>query len=652
MAVVTQRDLLVVRWIGEQYAVPVDVFGELLARFVPADAGTRASRFGKGEPSRAATLGTRERLGRRHVGRLETLDLLQRFRLRSGVWVAPTRSGLYRAGLAWETWEISDWQLGHIEAVARLRLHLEREYPDAEWISERAIRSHWHGKGARVRLADGGLSWPEDGATGVECERHVKKLDRYQGAVADCDPRWSEVWWFTPAAQVALLALKLAEAGGSDRHQVYELPEGGDPVTPRPPAGRAGPPSAFPLFLVAFLLSPLTLVAWVGGAALLRATGWPRWRLAAAAVVGGAFVVIIEGGPTAALSAHFRGLNGLLSQFGAPGVHLPLPGSFLWRQIPLSVPAGMLAATITRPGVALDGPDHTAKVRAARRDAAERRKARTIAARPPTTRTPASVLGVSLGGDLQSWQSGRYVVLPDYAARLPRLVLGRPGQGKSVYLCREAFLAGVAHRQAIVLDGKGDREFAAAVVDAYEAGWRLTEPGSCPTVHLFPDEPLSVWTGTPAEQVNMLLGTWAWSLESQWYKEVCVLALRLACAQPGQGVAGMRELVTRLDPAALGRAWSGHQLETGLLRGGLKDDLPGVHVRLTNLAAAAGGLLDGTRAIGAADLTVISLPTMANRGDSESIFRILMADIARWAARKGQRPPWSWWTSSQPSTAP
>jgi len=50
------------------------------------------------------------------------------------------------------------------------------------------------------------------------------------------------------------------------------------------------------------------------------------------------------------------------------------------------------------------------------------------------------------------------VVLPGHAARLPRLVLGRPGQGKSVYLAREAFLAGLAGRQAIILDGKGDSE--------------------------------------------------------------------------------------------------------------------------------------------------------------------------------------------------
>jgi hypothetical protein len=65
---------------------------------------------------------------------------------------------------------------------------------------------------------------------------------------------------------------------------------------------------------------------------------------------------------------------------------------------------------------------------------------------------------VSLGGDLVAWQAGKYVVLPGHAARLPRLVLGRPGQGKSVYLAREAFLAGLAGRQAIILDGKGDSE--------------------------------------------------------------------------------------------------------------------------------------------------------------------------------------------------
>jgi hypothetical protein len=83
----------------------------------------------------------------------------------------------------------------------------------------------------------------------------------------------------------------------------------------------------------------------------------------------------------------------------------------------------------------------------------------------------------------------------------------------------------------------------------------------------------------------------------------------------------------RLDPVALARAWAKHPAEAGLVKT-LRDQLGGVQVRLANLGAAAGGLLDGTRAIGDSDLCVISLPTMANRGDSEALFRILMADVA------------------------
>jgi hypothetical protein len=207
---------------------PVDVFGELLAVTAPADAGARAARLGAREPvSRAATLASRERLARRHAARLESLDLVQRYRLTSGPWVAPTRAGLRRTGLSWEPWDVSDWQLDHLEAVARLRLELERTYPDATWESERAIRSRWAGSGARVRLADGGLRWSDGTATGIEVELHVKRLDRYQSAVADCDPTWrAGVWWFTPAAHVGLLEVKLHDAGASNQHQVYPTPEG------------------------------------------------------------------------------------------------------------------------------------------------------------------------------------------------------------------------------------------------------------------------------------------------------------------------------------------------------------------------------------------------------------------------------------------
>src|SRR5215218_2317 len=100
----------------------------------------------------------------------------------------------------------------------------------------------------------------------------------------------------------------------------------------------------------------------------------------------------------------------------------------------------------------------------------------------------------------------------------------------------------------------------------------------------------------------------------------------------------MADLVARLDPQALARAWNGHPQEAALVRG-LRDRLADIQVRVANLAAATAGMLDGTRAIGEADLTVVSLPVMAMQADSEAVFRLVMADLAHWAAaRKSRRP--------------
>ncbi len=206
------------------------------------------------------------------------------------------------------------------------------------------------------------------------------------------------------------------------------------------------------------------------------------------------------------------------------------------------------------------------------------------------------------------------------------------GAGKSTYIGREVHLAALADRQVIALDGKGDASFRELLIDAYLAA----SPGA--TVHVFPDQPLDGWRGDPAALVNRLLGCWAWSIEAAYYREVCVLALRLACSQPGPPVQSMGDLVNRLDPAALARAWAKSPAEAGLVKM-LQPKLGDVAMRVANLAAAIAGQLDGTAAIGEADLTIVSLPTMANRGDAEALFRILMADVGHWASvRKSGRP--------------
>jgi hypothetical protein len=207
---ITERELTVLRWVGEQYAVPMALLAELVEREHQVPAGS-APRVARRMAERLASLGY---AGRPHaVGRW---------------WLVPTRAGLRAAGLEYETWKIAEheWSLNHLILCARLRLHLAAAYPEAEWESDRAIRARRHGSGARVRLADGGLHFADGGAVGVELERYVKKPSRYQGAVLDVDPAWTDgVWWFTPTAQVSLLTGRLRDAGGGDVHQVYPLPE-------------------------------------------------------------------------------------------------------------------------------------------------------------------------------------------------------------------------------------------------------------------------------------------------------------------------------------------------------------------------------------------------------------------------------------------
>lgn len=89
------------------------------------------------------------------------------------------------------------------------------------------------------------------------------------------------------------------------------------------------------------------------------------------------------------------------------------------------------------------------------------RKARAIAGRASVGQHMApgaqhyAPLGVSLGGDLPpSWRSGRYVVLPDQAPRLPELAIGQSGAGKSTYIGRRVYLAAGAGRQVVAFDGK------------------------------------------------------------------------------------------------------------------------------------------------------------------------------------------------------
>jgi hypothetical protein len=120
----------------------------------------------------------------------------------------------------------------------------------------------------------------------------------------------------------------------------------------RLPSG--GPPARGELsMLVAlalFLFSPVVLLAWAVGQALLRVTGLRWWKLALVSLAVIVAVLAAEGGPGPALAHHFSGYVGWLRQGGAPVIHLPAPGAFLWPQLPLAIPVGLLAAALNLAG--------------------------------------------------------------------------------------------------------------------------------------------------------------------------------------------------------------------------------------------------------------------------------------------------------------
>jgi hypothetical protein len=379
-----------------------------------------------------------------------------------------------------------------------------------------------------------------------------------------------------------------------------------------------GAPSIVPLSVWAgialFVLSPLVLVFWVGGQALLRLTGWRWWKLAIGAGVALALVVLAEGGPKAALALHFSGYLWLLKQIGKPVVHAPLPGAFLWPQLPLSVPAGFLAAALTLAG--RRQAIHPAEVRREQRAAKRRMEAAVSKAQTVNDdhwETPA--LGVEIDGDL-GWSDRRGLVrVPSRLQARSRLIIGTSGMGKSVDVEREAFLAARAGRKFFLVDGKGtDPEF----VERALAGYLWGHPYA--RVALWPELPMDGWRGTTAALHNRLMAMLAWT--EPYYKDVASLLLRLALNAPGEdgSIRSSQQLMERMDPELLCSLYE-HQperhREADSLRG--RDQhraVNGAIGRFANFFAASGAGFDAAQeswSFGDVDFAYLRAPYLAGK---------------------------------------
>jgi hypothetical protein len=421
--------------------------------------------------------------------------------------------------------------------------------------------------------------------------------------------------------------------GGWQQRPIYD-----NQVGHRLPTG--GKPAAGPLWigLLLFVVSPLTLVFWVLGQALLRATGLRWWKLALASLAALVVLVWLEGGPGPALWVHFSGWLFLLRQFGQPVIHLPMPGAALLPQLPLSVVVGLLAASLNVAG--RRQPFDPAEVRRQQRED-KRRRLRAIrraeSVRDDHDQVPA--FAAAIDGDLGLTARDGLVYLPWWISKRSRLIVGTSGMGKTVDIEREALLAARAGRKFVLIDGKGtDPGF----VERALAGYLLGNPYA--RIGLWPELAMDGWRGTPAALHNRLMAMLGWT--EPYYKDIASLLLRLALNAPTEAgpVRSWSQLLSLLDPELLVRLYEHdpdrHREARALAGPQQARAVAGAQSRFANFAHAVAGGFDGGDAgwsFEDVDFAYLRAPYLAGREDADACCRLLLEDFAHYATLRKPR---------------
>jgi hypothetical protein len=224
---ITDRDVAVLRWLGQQYAARADVLRVLLGRLSP------------GSPRIEGQLG--ETTLRDVLDRWEDRGLVARDRLLGHLWVAPTVKALRLVGLDVRAWSFVVPQLPHVQAVGIVRLALEPSIPEGgRWLSERELRRET----GKSDGPDGAIQLPDDPTTeagsglygedvdplpkrvAVEVELTRKGAARLREAwTRPRHGRWTRTVYYAPPEVASYLAGQLARIRPRHPIQVHPLPD-------------------------------------------------------------------------------------------------------------------------------------------------------------------------------------------------------------------------------------------------------------------------------------------------------------------------------------------------------------------------------------------------------------------------------------------
>lgn len=194
------RDLELLRFVGEQYAVTLPQLARLMGR------SEHAARWLRSRWERA--------------GWAQGQALL----VGEPVFVWLTRRGLRAAGLPYRAWRPSPGGLAHVAAVNEVRIELAERRPAAVWVCERQLareaRSELGGFGAH---RPDGLLLVDGGEVAVEVELTLKRQGRVERVMREHVARYGAVWYFAPPRLMRTLEEVAAEFA-DERVRVLALP--------------------------------------------------------------------------------------------------------------------------------------------------------------------------------------------------------------------------------------------------------------------------------------------------------------------------------------------------------------------------------------------------------------------------------------------
>jgi hypothetical protein len=194
----TERDLRLLAWVGEQYAISIPQLAVLMGR------SEHAARWLRARWQRAGWA----------EGRLVLIG--------RPVFVWLTREGSRVASLSLKPWVPNAGSLAHIEAVNDVRLLVAARRPEAKWTSERDLPFRTAPGVARAHRPDAVVTVEGGRRVAVEVELTLKSRARLERIVGQLLGEFDAVWYF--AAPTPRRALDEIAARAGHRLHVTALP--------------------------------------------------------------------------------------------------------------------------------------------------------------------------------------------------------------------------------------------------------------------------------------------------------------------------------------------------------------------------------------------------------------------------------------------